>query len=78
MSERVYYVKAEWDADAGVWSVTQSDVPGLAAEAPSPQALIELLNTLVPEMLSLNSPDSDPDVPYSVMFDHIRTGRAVA
>jgi hypothetical protein len=58
--------------------VAQSDIPGLVAEAASPQEMIALVGELVPELLALNSPDDDPVVPYSLMFDHLTARRAVA
>ncbi len=78
MPERVYYVKAEWDEEAEVWYVSQSDVPGLAAEAATPQEMIDLVGELVPELLELNGPDDQAEVPYSLMFDHLKAHRAVA
>ena len=54
MEERYFTVKADWDPDAEVWYVIESDVPGLAAEAESPQALMAKLRVLVPELVALN------------------------
>jgi len=76
--ERIYFVKADWDEDAGVWSVSNTDVPGLAAEAATPEALLALLNTLIPELVELNGGGADPSIPYSLMLDHLRARRAVA
>lgn len=49
-----YFVRAEWDADAGVWVATSDDVPGLVTEAAAVEALDEKLKTLVPELLEAN------------------------
>lgn len=76
VSERTFFVKAEWDGDAAVWYVSNTDVPGLAAEADTPEELLKLLNTLIPELIELNGFDGEP-VPYSLMFDHLRTSRDV-
>jgi len=78
MPERVYFVKAEWDEEAEVWYASQSDVPGLAAEAATPQELIDLVGELVPELLELNRPGEPAEVPYSLMFDRLKANRAVA
>ena len=76
--ERVYFVKAEWDKEAGVWYVSQTDVPGLVAEAATTGELLALLQTLIPELIELNGDDDNPDVPYSVMLDHFRVERVRA
>jgi len=76
--ERVFYVKAEWDEEAKVWYVSGSDVPGLNAEANTPQEMVEILQSLIPELLEANGVLVDnvmPDVPYSVMFDQLRADR---
>ncbi|MDD3545092.1 MAG: DUF1902 domain-containing protein [Kiritimatiellae bacterium] len=51
---RPLYVRAEWDEQAGVWVATSDDVPGLATEASSMEALILKLKAMVPELLELN------------------------
>lgn len=75
---RVYFVKADWDPEARVWYVAKTDVPGLVAEADSPEELLSLLKTLVPEMVDLNGNGSGADIPYSVMLDHLTAERAMA
>jgi len=55
MRNRQFTVKAEWDAEAGVWYVAESDVPGLVAEADTLEELAKDLMVLVPEMLELNA-----------------------
>lgn len=49
-----FYVHAEWDQEAKVWFVADSDVPGLATEATSLDTLVEKLKVMIPEMLELN------------------------
>ena len=43
-----------WDADAGVWVATSKDVPGLALESGSFDALLERVRIAVPELLEIN------------------------
>lgn len=50
----VYKIQADWDPEAGVWVATSDDVPGLATEAPTVEALAEKLRTMVPELLEAN------------------------
>lgn len=55
MQQKIMRVFAAWDAEAEVWAVTGSDVPGLAAEADTVEALEAKLRDLVPELLDLNA-----------------------
>ena len=50
----VYEIRAQWDSEACVWVAESADVPGLVAEADSPNALVHKLRTLIPELLELN------------------------
>lgn len=54
MGRSVYHVCADWDPDARVWVATSDDVPGLATEAPTVEALAEKLQTMIPELLEAN------------------------
>lgn len=49
-----YYVHASWDDEARVWVASSEDVPGLATEAETTEALVLKLKTLIPELLDLN------------------------
>ena len=51
---QVYKISARWDSEAAVWVAESEDVPGLVAEAESPNALARKLRVLVPELLELN------------------------
>ncbi len=44
-------IQAFWDENAGVWSITSYDIPGLAIEALTPSELSEKLKFIVPELL---------------------------
>ena len=54
MNNKPYYVRAEWDEEAQVWVASSDDVPGLATEADSMDALVAKLRSLIPELLELN------------------------
>jgi len=54
MRNLVYHVHADWDPEAGVWVATSDDVPGLATEAPTVEALAEKLRIMIPELLEEN------------------------
>lgn len=49
-----YAVHAAWDAEAGVWTATSDDVPGLCAEAATVEELTTAVLDLVPELLVAN------------------------
>ncbi len=55
MVQAVYQVDAFWDNDTNVWVATSDDVPGLATEADTLEALSQKLRDMVPELLRLNS-----------------------
>ncbi len=49
-----YHVDLNWDAEASVWIATSEDIPGLALEGGSFDALLERVRYAVPELLELN------------------------
>ena len=49
-----FVVHANWDPEAGVWVATSDDVPGLATEAATLEALTQRLLTFIPELLEAN------------------------
>lgn len=60
MESVVYQVSAFWDEDASVWVATSEDIPGLATESDTIEALSQKLRNIVPELLLSNhviSPD---------------------
>jgi len=64
----VYQVDAFWDNDTNVWVATSDDVPGLATEADTLEALSQKLRDMVPDLLRLDrifaadAVGSNPDV----------------
>lgn len=64
---KLLFIRAEWDAEAGVWVATSDDVPGLATEAETLEALSAKLDALVPELLQANGYDSGKDVPFELL-----------
>jgi hypothetical protein len=67
-----FLVTCQWDEEAQVWYVVESNVPGLSAEAASTEEMSELLLHLVPELMQLNSPemcgDRRDEVPVDLHF----------
>ena len=54
MPQKDLVVRAEWDDEAKVWFVIESDIPGLAAEGATIEELEAKLRVIVPELASLN------------------------
>lgn len=69
----VYEVVAQWDSEAGVWVAESEDVPGLVAEAESPNALADKLRILIPELLELNGVPSRA-AKFHVRYQHEESG----
>lgn len=72
-----FTIECEWDAEAGVWYVSDSNVPGLVAEAPTQDAMKELLRERVPELVRLNMGQllkgDECEVPMELLYkDHAR------
>ncbi|MBR1485779.1 MAG: DUF1902 domain-containing protein [Synergistaceae bacterium] len=46
-------IKLFWDSEAAVWTATSEDLPSLALEAGSFDALLERVKYIVPELLEI-------------------------
>lgn len=62
-----YAVHVEWDAEAGVWYVAESNVPGLATESATIEAMLTKLESLVPELLEENGHAVGAHVPFELL-----------
>ncbi len=81
MDELVFKVFVEWDKKAKVWFVSNTDVPGLNAEAKNLDEMSNELSRLVPELLVLNGALPDPcndesEVPWQLVSKHQEKIRA--
>jgi predicted RNase H-like HicB family nuclease len=72
------FVRAEWDEEAEVWVATSDDVPGLATEADTTEALVEKLKVLIPELLEANGESDLGDVPFELLARRFETARRTA
>lgn len=63
----IYVVHVQWDDEAKVWYVSESNVPGLVTEAETVEAMLAKLNVMVPEMLEENGLAHDADVPFELL-----------
>ncbi len=50
-------VTCEWDEEASVWYVSETNVPGLTAEAATIEEIVAILADRITEMIRLNMPD---------------------
>lgn len=71
MEQKVLRVDIGFDDEAKVWYVCNSDVPGLAAEAATEDALVELLQVRVPELLELNRSELPRQSPWQRRMDAV-------
>lgn len=67
-----FSIELAFDNAAGVWFVAGSDVPGLAAEGDSVEALVDTIKERVPELVELNRHKFavPPRPPYSLQIRH--------
>ena len=52
--DHTYFATMSWDEDAGVWYISDTDFPGLVAEAYSQRRLVRKVRELVPELYEVN------------------------
>jgi hypothetical protein len=65
---KAYTVKCAWDAHAHVWYVSETDIPGLATESATVEAMTRKLRSLIPELLALNKGAAAVDVPVELLW----------
>ena len=65
--DKPYCVHAQWDEEARVWVASSDDVPGLATEADTTEALVQKLKTLIPELLDLNGQTPSKPIAFELL-----------
>jgi predicted RNase H-like HicB family nuclease len=70
------FVRAEWDEEAAVWVATSDDVPGLATESATLEALVDKLKDLIPELLIENGISTSGEVPFELLTRRFEIARA--
>lgn len=73
-----YFIRAEWDEEASVWVATSDDVPGLATESETLEALVQKLKIMVPELLDANGLSGSGDVTFELLTRRFEIARAAA
>ena len=72
MNKTSIIVRADWDAEAGVWVATSADIDGLALEAETIEALSVKLSAALPDLIELNGfGGQTADVPVHLMADRV-------
>ena len=69
-------VHCAWDSDAAVWYVSDSDVPGLATEAASLEALRQKLPGMIQDLLEDDQSDHIEVDLIAYAHDRVRVGAA--
>lgn len=64
---KILFIGAEWDEEVGVWVATSDDVPGLATEADTLEALSTKLESMVPELLDANGCLGTQEIPFELL-----------
>ena len=70
---RVLLVRVDWDPDMKVWVADSNDVPGLATEAETVDALMSKLKVMIPELLELNGWPDQEEVPFELLIRRFET-----
>jgi predicted RNase H-like HicB family nuclease len=79
MAKREFVVQVRWDADASVWWASSDDIPGLATEADTLEALVQNIREIAPELLRLNGVwAGNNELPIHVMAERLEKVRMPA
>jgi hypothetical protein len=73
-----FTITVSHDEKEGVWYVQESDMPGLNAESPTLDALIEVIADLAPGLLAANMPEAfrESTAPVSLCVQHLVSARS--
>ena len=72
-SDKTLVIRAFWDDDARVWVATSDDVPGLATEADTLDALVNKLQVMIPELLYANGCAGTGEVSFKLLSERTAT-----
>lgn len=64
MNKVEYIINCLWDDEAGVWTASSEDIPGLVLESGSLDALIERIRFALPELIELNHLQNSASICY--------------
>ena len=69
------FVRAEWDEEACVWVATSDDVPGLATEAETTEALMAKLKVMIPELMEANCYGDGEEISFELFSRRFETAK---
>ena len=69
------FVRAEWDEEACVWVATSDDVPGLATEAETTEALMDKLKVMIPGLMETNGYGDGEEISFELFSRRFETAR---
>ena len=72
------FIRAEWDDEACVWVASSDDVPGLATESETLEALVQKLRVMVPELLEANGGGGSGEVAFELLTRRFEIARSAA
>jgi predicted RNase H-like HicB family nuclease len=75
MTMKSLFVRAEWDEEACVWVATSDDVPGLATEAETTEALMAKLKVMIPELMEANGYGDGEEISFELFSRRFETAR---
>jgi predicted RNase H-like HicB family nuclease len=75
MAMKSLFVRAEWDEEARVWVATSDDVPGLATEAETTEALMDKLKVMIPELMEANGYGDGEEISFELFSRRFETAR---
>ena len=81
MAKATIVVRAEWDADAGVWVATSEDVPGLATEAELREELECSFRSMIPDRMEADPRLAEgflPEIPVIILSEQVIRVRIAA
>jgi predicted RNase H-like HicB family nuclease len=61
-----FFVRAEWDNEANVWYVAETDLPGLAVEGDTLEEFTENVRESAIDLVELNADLIGVDGPYPI------------
>jgi len=70
----LFHVTAIWDDEAEVWVAEAQDFPGLIAQSPTVEGLIQELASVAPDLAELNHvPITDGNIQFNINLSRCAT-----
>jgi len=73
-----FLIRVDWDEDSAVWTADSDDIPGLATEAGTLEGLSLKLESMIPELVALNSVESSDPISYELLIRRFASVRRQA